>query len=169
MIPWVYNDGGQRASGIEEHVEFTGGCFIRAVAIALELPYANVFSHFAEEVGTRRTAGAMDADYGCDILEEHGWVWMPPSALGVPYGRHKASTERTIKHCDKYFSRYMIWGFRHVFAVVEGVIQDHSYPMHHCKGAKQCWGAIIPRHQAYRLDTVRREKPTVRRISAKNA
>lgn len=127
-MAWLYDDGGKAAADGVGH-----DCMVRATAIALQLPYLDVWGEMhelqSEFLGMRRDAeiywrGRPRYDpspaFGVNIfaagefMKRHGWTFVPGS--DVPsVGRH-------VAHAPD-----------HAFAVVDGVIHDISSLEHHTR------------------------------------
>lgn len=147
MIEQTYNDGGQEAAGFPLNLT-KGGCVARAIAIALELDYLTVYRHLAEEFGHSAAIGSMKAKDTDKFLLGQGWVFKTPKELKVPRAGKTADTTNTIRHLDLYFPRYILYIGRHVFAVVNGVIEDCYHPMSRAKGHR-CLGVYVPSGQLH--------------------
>jgi hypothetical protein len=123
MTNFQYNDGGRKASGYKGK---TGDCVVRAIAIATEQDYAEVYrmveNHnklFAFASGSRKV-------FLC--LESLGWEWVPTMQIGSGCRVHLRADElpggRIICKISK-----------HLVAVVDGVIHD-TYDC--SRGGKRC-------------------------------
>src|SRR5690606_16014381 len=80
VLRWQYNDGGRRESGFKGEA---GDCVARAVAIAMDRPYRDVYNDlnaFAKECECRKKRrSSARTGYQMDTLraymEKQGWRW----------------------------------------------------------------------------------------------
>ena len=130
MTNFNFNDGGRKAAGKKGR---TGDCVTRAVAIAAELPYLEVYNRLAEgnakqritKRSNKRKAGMKTASKGIsvrrkwykDYMAELGFVWVPTMHIGSGCKVHLVADElpkgRLICHVS-----------RHSVPVIDGVIND---------------------------------------------
>jgi len=131
MAKFNYNDGGRKAAGFKGSA---GDCFVRAVAIAEELQYRDVYDAvnlIAKSEKDMRGKAGMRAACGKGsssrngvwmytakaFMEKLGWKWTPTSGIGTGTKVHLRADElpagRIIARCS-----------RHYVAVIDGVIQD---------------------------------------------
>ncbi len=73
---FIYNDGGRADAGFKGT---TGDCAVRAMAIALALPYADVYRELAQankDSGRKKSVrrGVMKEVYS-KVLSKYGWEW----------------------------------------------------------------------------------------------
>jgi hypothetical protein len=130
---WVKNDGGRAAAGFEGR---TGDCVTRALAIAMERPYAEVYADMAagnkNERITKRTskaAGKRSARNGIytsrkwfkDYMARQGWKWTPCMAVGQGCTVHLNENELPK-------GRLIVAVSKHYTCVVDGVIHDTFNP-----------------------------------------
>jgi hypothetical protein len=117
------NDGGRAASGFRGDA---GDCVTRAIAIALDLPYREVYDDLAArqaELGKPRSArnGVPRKVYENYLLGDHGWRWFPTMHIGsgctVHLREDELPTGRIIARLSK-----------HLCAVIDGVIHDTHDP-----------------------------------------
>jgi len=127
-MTWIYDDGGREAAGYKGK---TGDCVTRAIAIACELPYQEVYDALniarANPVkaspGTRRKLMNSSSRTGIfrrtsqQFLEEIGWTWVPTMEVGSGCQVHLARDELPD-------GRIICKVSRHLVAVIEGVIHD---------------------------------------------
>jgi len=89
MKGWQYNDGGREAAGYKGT---TRDCVVRAIAIATERPYREVYEAMnelskRERIGTRKR-GRSNARTGVykytlqRYMESIGWQWTPTMKIG---------------------------------------------------------------------------------------
>lgn len=112
---YQYNDGGRSDSGRKGTA---GDCVCRAIAIALELPYDQVYRELAQanqEAGGKRSArnGLYRSVYEA-YLNKHGWVWHSAPKL----------EGRKARFNDLPQGRLIARMARHVAAVIDGKLHD---------------------------------------------
>ena len=128
MEHWVYDDGGRKAAGYRGS---PGDCVTRAIAIACELDYQQVYDALNTATKnpvkvhrkTRQRLASMSSRTGHakrtyrQFLEDIGWVWVPTMFVGSGCKVHLLCDElpsgRLIARCS-----------RHLVAVIDGVIHD---------------------------------------------
>jgi hypothetical protein len=141
---WVRNDGGRAAAGFTGH---TGDCVVRAIAIATERSYLNVYNSLHRYALTDRVLMAkLELRYGaraCDhasprtgvnrrvydrYLTEIGWTWTPTMLIGQGCTVHL--------HPDELPSgRLIVRVSKHICAVIDGVTHDTHDPS---RGGRRC-------------------------------
>lgn len=128
-MEWIYNDGGRKEAGYKGE---TGDCVARAIAIAAQLSYKEVYNDLAygnaAQRKTRRShksSGKRTASDGIqvqrqwykDYMEYRGFVWVPTMQIGQGCKVHLRPDElpagRLVVHVSK-----------HSTAVIDGVIHD---------------------------------------------
>lgn len=134
------NDGGRTAAGFRGR---TGDCVTRAIAIATESDYREVYHdlfegqrEFAKGRSRRAKAAAKNPTPRNGVfrevyqkyLEERGWVWVPTMKVGQGCKTHLRADElpsgRIIARVSK-----------HLCAVIDGVVHD----THDCsRGGTRC-------------------------------
>lgn len=146
---WVYDDGGRAAAGFVGSAP--GDCFARAVAVATQRPYAQVYA-FVNEVAKdmkqgrvaakrakadlhRRLFGSLgDARRGVhrplfhEVMHRMGWSWTPTMRYGGGCVVHLRAEELPP-------GRIICRVTRHMVAVVDGVIHDTHDPS---RGGTRC-------------------------------
>jgi hypothetical protein len=138
-MTWQYDDGGREAAGYKGT---TGDCVTRAIAIACELPYQEVYDalNIARQnpekasPGTRRKLMNSSARTGIfrrtsqQFLEDIGWKWVPTMAVGSGCQVH-------LKADELPDGRIICKVSKHMVAVIDGVIHD----THDCsRGETRC-------------------------------
>lgn len=124
------NDGGRSAAGFQGH---PGDCVCRAIAIADERPYQEVYDELnraASEVrgerlkrGRGRLPGKYVARLGVPksviarYLTACGWTWTPTMRIGSGCTVH-------LKDGELPMGRLIVSVSRHMLAVIDGVIHD---------------------------------------------
>jgi hypothetical protein len=135
-LRWLPDDGGRMAVGFKGS---TGDCVTRAVAIALELPYQQVYdqlNELAPQIEQRRRSGkkASSARNGVArpvyerFLREHGWSFTPTMRIGSGCTVHLAENELPT-------GRLIARVSKHLCAVIDGVIHDTHDP---CRDGTRC-------------------------------
>lgn len=125
---WVFDDGGRKGSGFKGYAP--GDCVTRAIAIATERPYREVYDalnvHAKRErprTGTTRSSArtGVAKETIRRYLKSIGWVWQPTMQIGEGTQVHLRAQElpggRLVVQCSK-----------HLVAVVDGTIHDLSDP-----------------------------------------
>lgn len=123
-MTWVFNDGGREAAGFKGT---TGDCVCRAIAIAAERPYKEVYGLIndyakSERIGTRkkRKSNARTGVYkNCirKVMEYYGFSWVPTMQIGSGAKVHLRSDELPK-------GRLVVNVSKHSTAVIDGVIND---------------------------------------------
>ena len=119
-----YNDGGREAAGFKGKV---GDCVCRAIAIATELPYKEVYdliNKFAKSERTgKRKKGVSSARNGVykgtirKVMEHLGWKWVPTMLVGKGCTTHLRDGEWPM-------GRLVVSVSKHETAVIDGIIND---------------------------------------------
>jgi hypothetical protein len=141
---WTADDGGREAAGYAGH---TGDCVMRAIAIACEMPYAEVYRALHEATLTDRVVMAkLELRYGARArvhasprlgvhrriydryLAERGWSWTPTMKIAQGCTVHLRSDELPD-------GRLIVRVSRHICAVIDGVIHDTHDPS---RGGTRC-------------------------------
>lgn len=132
-MEWAYNDGGRWEAGYKGDA---GDCVARAVAIAAELPYQQVYdilaSGNASEKKTRRSGkntGKRTAAGGIhvgrkwyqDYMRSLGFTWVPTMQIGQGCKVHLRDGELPM-------GRLVVHVSKHSVAVIDGVINDTYDP-----------------------------------------
>lgn len=121
-IAWTYDDGGRAAAGFRGDA---GDCVTRAIAIAVELPYRDVYDALAvHEANAGRARSARNGVARPIIrafLDELGWDWTPTMAIGSGCTVHLRTDELPSGRVIASLSK-------HLCAVVDGVIRDTHDP-----------------------------------------
>lgn len=125
-----YDDGGRAAAGYKGT---TGDCVVRAIAIAAELPYQQVYDLVNEESSRERgrvrrgkikKSSAREGVFTPTtrrVLERLGWKWVPLMGIGTGCKVHLNADELPS-------GRIICKVSRHVCAVIDGVIHDTHDP-----------------------------------------
>ena len=123
-MEWVFDDGGRAEAGYKG---LTGDCVCRAIAIATERPYKEVYNLINEYAKQERTgkrkrgkSSARDGVYKQTIkkvMEHYGWKWTPTMAIGKGCTVHLEAGELPM-------GRLVVSVSKHEVAVIDGVIHD---------------------------------------------
>jgi hypothetical protein len=137
----ILDDGGRSACGLRGRA---GDCVVRSVAIASQLPYADVYWRLATETGRQRATSRVPkqratAELGIhtyrkwfkDYMNELGFVWVPTMGIGTGCYVHLRDGELPM-------GRLVVLVSRHVTAVIDGVIYDNHDPSR--KGTRCVYG-----------------------------
>jgi hypothetical protein len=140
-MKFVYDDGGRAAAGYRGRA---GDCVVRAIAIATQRPYQEVYDAInnlvREDSGrkgwTRSSArsGVPRATYE-EYLKMMGRVWVPTMRIGSGCRVHMKARELPR-------GRLIVRLSRHLCAVVDGTIHDIYNPDR--KGSRCVYGYFAP-------------------------
>lgn len=128
MIRYQYDDGGRSEAGYRGEC---GDCGTRAAAIALSLPYKQVYDELnsirkemlkksRSERQKKLLSGSVRNGTAVDVMHEfmgrHGWAWTAKMSIGSG-----CTTHIDDMPCS---GRYVLRVAKHYCAVVDGVIRD---------------------------------------------
>ena len=133
-MTYTYNDGGRKAAGYKSTA---GDCVCRAIAIAAELPYQEVYDALAEGNATQRRSkremrkprpsltGVKTARNGIftqrkwfkDYMKTLGFEWTPTMTIGSGCTVHVRADELPS-------GRLVLNLSRHSAAFIDGVLHD---------------------------------------------
>lgn len=127
-MQWIYSDGGRAEAGYKGSAR---DCATRAIAIALRLPYKDVYDNLnewaqSEHIGLRkhRKSSARNGVYRATYsryLRSYGWKWTPTMAIGSGCKVH-------LRAEDWPAGRFIARLSHHVCAVIDGIIYDTFDP-----------------------------------------
>ena len=127
-MEWIYSDGGRAAAGYKGT---TDDCVTRAVAIAADLSYQQVYEAINELAKTERQGsrkrGRSSARTGVHkpttrrYLEQLGWEWVSTMQIGSGCRVHLRADELPP-------GRLICAVSKHVCAVINGVVFDIHDP-----------------------------------------
>lgn len=119
-----YNDGGRKEAGYKGD---TTDCVVRAIAIATEKPYQEVYDAInnvgaKERISKRKKhkSNARTGVYKCTIrkyMASIGWKWVPTMQIGQGCKVHLRSEELPK-------GRLVVSVSKHSTAVIDGVLND---------------------------------------------
>jgi hypothetical protein len=127
-MKWTYNDGGRKEAGYKGE---TTDCVCRAIAIATDKPYQEVYDEL-NEVGARERITKRYRRKGCArtgvkiasirrYMKSLGWTWTPTMGIGTGCRVHLRDGELPM-------GRLIVSVSRHEVAVIDGVIHDTHDP-----------------------------------------
>lgn len=136
----IHNDGGRAAAGFKGSA---GDCVVRAIAIAAELPYAEVYAALSDGMATQRQtkhskASNRSARAGInvrrkwfrDYMASIGWTWTPTMGIGTGCRVHLHDGELPM-------GRLVVAVSKHYTTVIDGVIHDTSDPQREVHSIRQ--------------------------------
>ncbi len=139
-MKYTYNDGGRASAGYSGKC---GDCVTRAVAIATQQPYEQVYRALAEvnaatrqTVRRRKSVGKRSARNGVytgaknfkDYMQSLGWKWTPTMRIGGGCQVHLCRGELPL-------GRLIVRVSKHYCAVIDGELHD----THDCsRGGTRC-------------------------------
>jgi hypothetical protein len=125
---YVYDDGGRAQAGYKGQA---GDCTVRAIAIATELPYQEVYDELSHRVknGPQRKGRLPKASARNGVpmsvtrkyMESLRWEWTPTMQIGSGCQVHLRADELPA-------GRLVVRVTKHLAAVVDGVIHDTHDP-----------------------------------------
>lgn len=139
-LHWVENDGGRAALNFKGHV---GDCVCRAIAIASERPYLEIYRALnagaKRERPTRRRRSARMRSSAREGVRTHskwfkeymqsiGFEWTPTMRIGSGCRVHLRTGELPM-------GRLVVAVSKHMCAVIDGVIHDMYDPS---RGGNRC-------------------------------
>ena len=131
-MSFEFNDGGRKESGRKGS---TGDCVCRAIAIASELPYEEVYKRLAEGNATQRKSKRQWKDrkktasegittkrkWFKDYMKELGFEWVATMGIGTGCTTHLCPDELPK-------GRLVVNLSRHLTTMIDGVINDTYNP-----------------------------------------
>lgn len=134
MTAWTYDDGGRTDAGFRGHA---GDCVTRAIAIAAELPYREVYDDLFALIRVRNDIrrskgravrrrsspreGVSTRIEKLYLETQLGWTWTPTMFIGSGCRVHLRAEELPA-------GRIVVKLSRHSAAVVDGVVHDTYDP-----------------------------------------
>ena len=115
MNHFNYNDGGRKSAGYKGSA---GDCVTRAIAIATNIPYKEVYKELFKRAGHTPRNG-MHKRYYEPYLKELGFVWIPTSGFGIGFNLHLNPNELPKGIIIARVTK-------HLCTVIDGVINDTS-------------------------------------------
>lgn len=125
-LEFAFDDGGRSASGYRGRA---GDCVARAVAIASDKPYAEVYVALSAGMGSQRKSKGATARNGVntgrkwfkDYMRGLGFQWVPTMRVGEGCKTHLLKGELPA-------GRLVVAVSKHYTAVIDGVIRDTHNP-----------------------------------------
>lgn len=130
-MSFTYNDGGRTAAGYQGKA---GDCVCRAIAIAAQLPYADVYKVLASGMGSQRktkrtkrqAASARNGIYTRrkwfkDYMGSLGFTWTATMRIGTGCTTHLDAKELPR-------GRLVVAVSRHYTTMIDGVVHDTFDP-----------------------------------------
>ena len=129
-MEWIYSDGGRAAAGYKGEA---GDCVTRAIAIATEIPYQEVYDALnalaksAPKYASQKRSRGSVARNGVpkttilEYLDQRGWAWVPTMQIGSGCSVHLRADELPA-------GRIICRVSRHLCAVIDGVVYDTRDP-----------------------------------------
>lgn len=124
-MQFQYNDGGREAAG---YIGTTGDCVVRAIAIATEKSYKEVYDEMnmlgKKERKSKSRTSKSSARTGVHkptikkYMETLGWQWIPTMLIGQGCKVHLRDGELPM-------GRLVVAVSKHNVAVIDGVINDN--------------------------------------------
>lgn len=136
MAHFTYNDAGAH------HARSARNCVARAIAIAAELPYAEVCALIRKAAARERQLIGHSHSTPCGgvakntirlIMYRLGWTWVPTMAIGGGCTVHLRADELPA-------GRLVVSVSRHLTAVIDGVVNDtHDCSRHGTRCVYGVW------------------------------
>ena len=126
-VPWTFDDGGRADAGYRGR---TGDCVTRAIAIAAQMPYQQVYelvNTAALRERPRRGRTRSSARTGVAkpttrrIMADLGWEWTPTMTIGSGTTVHLHPDELPA-------GRIIVSVSKHLVAMIDGVVHDTHDP-----------------------------------------
>ena len=141
-MKFIENDGGRKAAGYKGN---TGDCVTRAIAIAAQVPYKEVYDELYERgtvfaKSSRSATAARIRKYGASprngvhreiydsYLSDLGWKWYPTMQIGQGCKVH-------LKADELPSGRIICRVSKHIVAVIDGAVHDTYNPT---RGGTRC-------------------------------
>jgi hypothetical protein len=122
-MEFVYSDGGRELAGLKGNA---GDCVTRAIAIATQKPYQEVYDAINGLSKVERPTKGKKSSSRTGVfrktyqkyLEENGWKWVPCMKIGEGCKVHLRKDELPS-------GRLIVSVSRHLTAVIDGIIYDN--------------------------------------------
>lgn len=124
-MKFIKDDGGRKAAG---YTGTTSDCVCRAIAIATERPYQEIYDlinefgkreHKTERKGKSSARTGVYKDTIRKVMAHLGWKWVPTMQIGKGCTVH-------LKDGELPMGRLVVSVSKHEVAVIDGVIHDLS-------------------------------------------
>ena len=123
-MKWIFDDGGRAEAGFKGE---TGDCVCRAIAIAAERPYKEVYDLINEYAKSERKGkrkkdissarGGVYRQTTKKVMEHYGFRWVPTMTIGSGCKVHMDEKELPQ-------GRIVCKVSKHCVAVIDGVVHD---------------------------------------------
>ncbi len=134
-LSFEFDDGGRASGGYKGNA---GDCVARAIAIASDRPYKEIYGRIAQIEGSTRkskrkpTGRSASAGRGVftnrkafkDFMVEYGFEWVSTMGIGTGCTVHLVNEELPM-------GRLVVSISKHYTAVIDGVIRDTHDPRRH--------------------------------------
>lgn len=120
-MEWVHDDGGRAAAGFKGEA---GDCVCRAISIATEKPYREIYDLINSMVKDKKSESARSGvkiPTIRKVMDSLGWKWIPTMQVGQGCRVHLRPEELPK-------GRMVVSVSRHETAVIDGVIHDTFDP-----------------------------------------
>lgn len=120
-MEWVHDDGGRAAAGFKGEA---GDCVCRAISIATEKPYREIYDLINSMVKDKKAESARSGvkiPTIRKVMDSLGWKWVPTMRVGQGCRVHLRPEELPK-------GRLVVSVSRHETAVIDGVIHDTFDP-----------------------------------------
>lgn len=113
-MKFKFNDGGREGAGFKGK---TGDCVTRAIAIATQTDYAQVYAALNTLTGKSVARTGVPKKVIKNYMRAIGWRWVPTMGIGTGCTVHLTAAELPT-------GRLVVAVSRHWVAVIDGVVQD---------------------------------------------
>lgn len=127
-MQYQYNDGGRNAAGFKG---ITNDCVVRAIAIAAEMDYAEVYksiNQLAKKNGESTARNGVSKKTTKQYMQKIGWRWVATMQIGQGCKVH-------LKADELPQGRLVVSVSKHLVAVIDGVAHDNHDPR---RGGTRC-------------------------------
>jgi hypothetical protein len=115
---FVHNDGGRAEAGFKGS---TRDCVVRAIAIAMQRPYAEVYRDIQDFAGASAARKGVPKPLIRRYMQDHAWTWVSTMAIGQGCKVHLCKDELPT-------GRLVVSVSRHLVAMINGVVHDTHDP-----------------------------------------
>lgn len=134
-MKFKFNDGGREGAGFKGK---TRDCVTRAIAIATQTDYAQVYAALNTLAGKSVARTGVPKKVSKDYMRSIGWRWVPTMGIGAGCTVHLTAAELPA-------GRLVVTVSRHWVAVIDGVVQDTHDS---ARGGSRCvYGYFLPPDQ----------------------
>lgn len=119
------NDGGRAAAGFKGRA---GDCVVRAIAIAMQRPYLEVYRDIQTLAGASCARKGVPKPLIRRYMQQQGWAWVSTMAIGQGCRVHLREEELPA-------GPLVVSVTRHLVAVIDGTVHDTYNPS---RGGSRC-------------------------------